>query len=109
MGFKSYSRVCRCTSQVYSCDSFDCKATQLSSLKRHKEYVHDSVRYSCDSCEYKATTQSHLKAHKESIHDGVQYSCDSCNYKATALKSTANKFMMVSYILVIVAILGLLH
>ena len=44
--------------------------TDLGSLKRHKESIHEGVRYSCDKCDYKATILNNLKRHIKGKHQG---------------------------------------
>ena len=38
---------------VYSCKQYKYKATQQTSLKEHKQNIHEGVKYSCKECECK--------------------------------------------------------
>ena len=68
----------------YSCDICKYIASQISSIKEHKESVHDGQRYPCHKCDYKATSKSHDAA---PIHNVQRYPCDQCDYKATLKQS----------------------
>ena len=39
--------------------------------------------YDCDQCSYVTNRNSSLKRHKEAMHEGVNYPCDQCPYVAS--------------------------
>ena len=52
----------------YPCDQCEYAATEIGSLKKHKESKHEGIRYPCDQCDYSATHISNLKKHKKRKH-----------------------------------------
>ena len=47
-----------------------------STLRKHKNSVHESVWYDCDKCDHKSSDKSNLTKHIQSKHEGVRYACD---------------------------------
>ena len=84
---KSISRKDNSERVSYSSDICKYKASQMSSIKEHKESIHDGQRYPCDKCDYKATSKSSIIVHVAAIHNVQRYPCDQCDYKATVKQS----------------------
>jgi len=57
--------------------------TNLQGLRGHESSVHEGIRFPCDKCDYKASQMSTLKKHKDSIHEKIQnyFYCNLCNFK----------------------------
>ena len=53
-----------------------------STLRKHKNSVHESVWYDCDKCDHKSSDKSNLTKHIQSKHEGVRYACDQCDYQS---------------------------
>ena len=45
--------------------------------------VGEEKTYDCDQCSYVTNRNSSLKRHKEAMHEGVNYPCDQCPYVAS--------------------------
>lgn len=69
--------------KMYFCDQCDYSATKSTSVKYHKQAVHEGLRYDCDQCDAFFTRKESLKTHKLSLHEGIRFPCDQCEYKAT--------------------------
>jgi len=69
--------------KMYYCDKCDYSASKSTSVKYHKQTVHEGLRYDCDQCDAFFTRKESLKTHKLSLHEGIRFPCDQCDYKAT--------------------------
>ena len=69
--------------KLYYCDKCDYSASKSTSVKYHKQTVHEGLRYDCDQCDAFFTRKESLKTHKLSLHEGIRFPCDQCDYKAT--------------------------
>ena len=67
------------TDKQYRCNECDYSATMSSTLKKHKESIHEGIRFSCSVYDFAATTAGNLKQHKESKHEGMPYPCSKCD------------------------------
>ena len=52
---------------AYSCDQCNYNATEIQTIKNHKESCH-KVYYSCDLCDHTSTHSQNLKTHIEAEH-----------------------------------------
>eukprot|EP00090_Calanus_glacialis_P042213 TRINITY_DN74938_c0_g1_i1.p1 TRINITY_DN74938_c0_g1~~TRINITY_DN74938_c0_g1_i1.p1 ORF type:complete len:485 (-),score=88.90 TRINITY_DN74938_c0_g1_i1:65-1519(-) len=81
---------------VYGCDLCGYKATEKSTIARHKERKHYGKPYDlkkvdggflCDKCDFKTNVLRNLKMHIKRIHEpkptefGVSLVCDQCSYQ----------------------------
>merc|ERR1739838_64297 len=42
----------------------------------------EKTRHACERCDYKAKDPSTLKRHKQAVHDKLKHHCDTCGYKS---------------------------
>merc|ERR1712027_129495 len=73
--------------KMYYCDKCDYSASKSTSVKYHKQTVHEGLRYACDQCDYKATENGALKKHKQTQHENVDFWCHLCDHGASQRKN----------------------
>ena len=59
----------------YPCHKCGKQFTELGSMKKHIQSVHEGVMFLCNKCYYQASEKGLLKKHDESVHEGVKYHC----------------------------------
>ena len=63
----------------YKCTICDKIFSHRSSLRVHKNSIHENKRYQCIFCNYIATQLGHLNGHVAAQHKGVKYKCKKCD------------------------------
>ena len=71
--------------KAFACELCGDSFRKLSSLKVHKEKLHDGVLYQCTECDYEGTDFNAVKRHHKYKHEDKEYSCDYCDYKHSVL------------------------
>ena len=59
----------------YECEQCHKTYYDRSTLRKHRQSVHEGVKFACNQCDYQGTFQGNLTRHIQKVH-GVNYVCD---------------------------------
>ena len=67
----------------------------MNGLRRHTESKHMHIKHSCEFCDFKASDKTSLKRHKFKLHsEEVKiFACDECPFR-TQFKALMNKHLL---------------